>query len=232
MIWVVVAVLVGFGNAKSLREPSAIPTDPWPGIVLGAGLVLIVLAGTRAGPRLSGAELGLVRAGAARWAAAGSLLGAVTGLLALLVLRLPPHLGLMRETLRYAPLADPDPAALLLRALVLMPLDTAIPEELAFRGLLFGWLRRTGGIRRAVAVSAAAYTAWHAVIVSATLAETNVLDDTGTAALGTIAAFAAVLAGGVAFALLRARSGGLAGPVAAHAAFNAVILLGLGSLGR
>jgi len=226
LIWILVVFLVGYGNAKSLRDPSAVPAEPWLGLALGGVLVLLVFAATRAGPRVSGSELGLVRAGSARSAALGLLFGAGTALLALLVLRFPPLLG---EPVRYAPLADPDPTALLLRALVFMPLDTAIPEELAFRGLLFGWLRRGGGLVRAVLVSAAAYAAWHLVIVSATLVETNVLGDPRTAVLGTLGAFGAVFAGGVAFALLRARSGRLAAPLAAHATFNAAILLGLGA---
>lgn len=226
MIWILVAFLVAYGNAKSVGDPSAVPAEPWLGLALGGVLVLLVFAATRAGPRVSFSELGLVRAGSAPSAALGLLFGAGMALLALLVLRFPPFLG---EPVRYAPLADADPTALLLRALVFMPLDTAIPEELAFRGLLFGWLRRDGGLVRAVLVSAAAYAAWHVVIVSATLVETNVLGDPRTAVLGTLGAFGAVFAGGVAFALLRARSGGLAAPLAAHATFNAAILLGLGA---
>ena len=225
MVWIFVVLLVTFGNAKSLRDPSAVPEEPWPGLAFAGALVLLVFAATRAGPRVSASELGLVRTGSARSAALGLLIGAVAALLALFVLRFPPILG---EPVRYVPLVDPDPAALLLRALVFMPLDTAIPEELAFRGLLLGWLRRGAGLTRAVLISSVVYAAWHLVIVSATLAETNVLGDPRTAVLGTLGAFGAVFAGGIAFALLRARSGGLAAPLAAHVTFNAAILLGLG----
>lgn len=225
MIWIFVVLLVTFGNAKSLREPSAVPAEPWPGLALAGLLALLVFAATRAGPRLSGSELGLVRGGSARAGALGLLFGVATALVALVVLRFPPILD---EPVRYAPLLQPDPVALLLRALVVMPLDTAVPEELAFRGLLYGWLRRGGGLTRAVVLSAGAYAAWHVVIVLATLAETNVVGEAWTAALGALAAFAAVFGGGVAFALLREWSGRLAAPLAAHAAFNATILLGLG----
>lgn len=225
MIWVFVILLVGYGNAKSLREPSAVPAETWPGLALAGLLALLVFAATRAGPRLSGSELGLVRAGSARPAALGLLIGLVAALAALVALRFPPILS---EPVRYTPVLELDPAALLLRALVFMPLDTALPEELAFRGLLFGWLRRGGGLTRAVALSAGAYAAWHVVIVLATLAETNVAGERWTAVLGALAAFAAVFGGGVAFALLREWSGRLAAPLAAHAAFNATILLGLG----
>ena len=70
--------------------------------------------------------------------------------------------------------------------------------------------------------------AWHLVIVLATLRVTSVAVHPLTAALGIIVAFAAVGTGGLLFAVLRARTGRLAAPIAAHAAFNAAILLGLG----
>jgi len=225
VIWVFIVLLIGYGNAKSLREPSAVPAEPWPGLALASLLALLVFAATRAGPRLSWSELGLVRAGSARPAALGLLIGVAAALVALVVLRFPP---LLDEPVRYAPLLQPDPVGLLLRALVFMPLDTAVPEELAFRGLLFGWLRRGGSVARAVLLSAGAYAAWHLVIVFATLCETNVAGEAWTAVLGALVAFAAVFAGGIAFALLREWSGRLAAPLAAHAAFNATILLGLG----
>jgi len=147
VIWVFIVLLIGYGNAKSLRVPSAVPAEPWPGLALAGLLALLVFAATRAGPRLSWSELGLVRAGSARPAALGLLIGVAAALVALVVLRFPPILD---EPVRYAPLLQPDPVGLLLRALVFMPLDTAVPEELAFRGLLFGWLRRGGRVTRAV----------------------------------------------------------------------------------
>ena len=141
------------------------------------------------------------------------------------MLRFPP---LLDGPIRFGPLADVAPGALLLRALIVMPLDTALPEELAFRGALFALLRRGHGLGRAMTLSSLAFAAWHIVIVIATLLETNVVVEPLTAALGGLGAFAAVFGGGVVFALLRARTGRLAAPFAAHAAFNAAILLGLG----
>ena len=63
--------------------------------------------------------------------------------------------------------------AVLLRAFIWMPLDTAIPEELSFRGALLGGLRPLFPTRRAVALSAVVFTLWHLVIVSRTLLATN-----------------------------------------------------------
>lgn len=225
MFRLLVAFLLAYGNTKSLVEPSAVPAFPWIGLAFGVVLVLAVALTTRAGPRLSGAELGLVLQGSARAAAIGLLVGVGAALPALVVLQFPP---LMDEPLTYSPLVDVPTGALLLRALVLMPLDTALPEELAFRGALFAWLRRGGGLGRAVIVSSLVFAAWHVVIVVATLQATNVIGQPLTAAIGTIGAFVAVFGGGVVFALLRARTDRLAAPIAAHAAFNAAILLGLG----
>jgi membrane protease YdiL (CAAX protease family) len=220
-----IAVLVAYGNARSFVEPSAIPETPWAALAFGLALTLAVVVLTRAGPRLTPAELGLVRRGSVRAAMIGALVGVGASLPALLVLHYPP---LLDAPVRYAPLADIPTDALLIRALVLMPLDTALPEELAFRGALFGWIRRDHGAVRAIIVSSMAFAAWHVVIVVATLRLTNAAVHPLTAGIGIFAAFVAVFGGGVMFALLRARTERLAAPLAAHAAFNAAILLGLG----
>ena len=225
MIRLLVVILVAYGNTKSLVEPSAVPQSPWPGLLFGAALTLAVTVMSRAGPRLTAAELGLRRDGSAGAAAIGLLCGVGAAIPALVVLRFPP---LLDAPVRYAPLAGVPLDGLLLRALVLMPLDTALPEELAFRGALFGWLRRGHGPARAVALSSLAFVGWHVMIVVATLQVTNAAADPLTATLGIAAALVAVFAGGVTFAVLRARTGRLAAPIAAHAAFNAAILLGLG----
>lgn len=201
------------------------PNEWWVGLPFGLGLCAGALAWAFIPPRLSAAEIGLAGRGGWRSAAVGSALALGVGLVALLVLRFPP---LIDAPIRYAPIADAAPSALLLRALVLMPLDTAIPEELAFRGVLLGRLLRTGGPPRAVFVSAAAFMLWHAVIVIPTLGQTNLREE--LAPLAVSSALAAVFAGGVLFAILRLRTAHLAAPIAAHTTFNAVLLVGL-SLG-
>jgi|SRR5687768_4856678 len=220
-----IAVLVAYGNARSIVEPSAVPETPWAGLAFGVALTVSVVALTRAGPRLTPPELGLVRRGSARAAMIGGLFGVGAAIPALVVLRYPP---LLDAPVSYAPIADMPLDALLVRAFVLMPLDTAVPEELAFRGALFAWIYRAHGVVRATVVSSMAFAAWHLVIVVATLQLTNAAVHPLTAAIGTFAAFAALFGGGVMFALLRSRTGRLAAPLAGHAAFNAAILLGLG----
>jgi hypothetical protein len=147
----------------------------------------------------------------------------------LLFLQFPPLVG---HAVEYAPLASLSREALLWRALVWMPLDTAIPEEVAFRGVLLASLRRRWSELPAVLVSAAVFASWHGVIVSRTVALTNLQSEPVLAMLGLFGAFLAVCVGGVLFAWLRLATGHLAGSIIAHWAFNTVLLLGLGSGGK
>lgn len=74
-----------------------------------------------------------------------------------------------------------------------------VAEELLFRGVLLGGLIRSVGDRGAVWVSAIVFAASHFQVVQ----------------------FPGLLAIGLALALLARRTGGLAAPICAHAAFNA-----------
>lgn len=220
-----VAFLVLSGNAKSLTGGSAVPVEWWPGLTASVLLLAVVLVWARAGPRLSLGDMGLRRAGTLRAGSLGGLLALAAALVAVAVLRFPP---LLDEPVRYGPLRDLPTGALLLRVFLFMLVDTVVLEELAFRGVLFSWLLRGSGFARAVLLSSAAFTLWHIVVVFAALEATNLRANPLHHALGALGAFAAVFAGGVAFALLRARTGHLAAPLAAHWTFNAVVLLGLG----
>ena len=51
--------------------------------------------------------------------------------------------------------------ATVVKALVVIPLATVIPEEFAFRGVLWGLLRRESGQRVATVVSSALFGVWH-----------------------------------------------------------------------
>jgi hypothetical protein len=63
------------------------------------------------------------------------------------------------------------------RVFVTMPIDTVIPEEVAFRGLLLAVLLRRYAVVPAVLLSSLAFTLWHVVIVARTLGHTNLIDD-------------------------------------------------------
>ena len=221
--------LAAYGNIASLVFGTATPAGSWSGVLLGMLLVGLVLIWGRWSDQLTATELGLTPRRLVRSAGLGLLVALGTALPALLFLRFPPLVG---HAVEYAPLASLSPEALLWRAFVWMPLDTAIPEELAFRGVLLASLRRRWSEFPAVLVSAVVFTSWHGVIVSRTVALTNLQSEPVLAMLGLLGALLAVGVGGVLFAWLRLATGHLAGSIVAHWAFNAVLLLSLGSGGE
>ena len=217
--------LVVYGNLAALVVGTATPaTDP-KGIGLSILLLVFMVAWIGFSQRLTAKELGLSRQHAVRSASLGVLVGLCAAVPALLFLRYPPLVG---EALQYSPLSSLSREALLWRVFVWMPLDTAIPEEIAFRGVLLAALRRRLANRSAVLLSAMLFAVWHGVIVTRTVALTNLEADPVLAVLGLLGAFLAVGVGGVLFALLRLATDHLAGSMVAHWAFNAVLLLGLG----
>lgn len=113
-----------------------------------------------------------------------------------------------------------------LRVLVTVPLGTVLLEEIAFRGVLYGLVRRVRGAAWATAVSSVLFGLWH-VLPSLHLATVKpVLAPVfGRSALGAaLAVVAAVLftgAAGALFCELRRRSGSLLAPMGLHWAVNA-----------
>jgi CAAX protease family protein len=118
----------------------------------------------------------------------------------------------------------------LIASMVLIPLQTVIPEELAFRGVLHGTLTRAWGFRGAVAAGSLLFGFWH-IATSLGLTSNNV----GFGRLlgggipgevaGVLLAVAATAVGGFVFTWLRRRSGSLLAPIALHWSLN-----GLGAL--
>jgi uncharacterized protein len=217
--------LVAYGNTASLLLGTTMPAGGWPGVVVGALLLGLVLGWGWWSERLTRPELGLVRRHALRAAGLGLLVALATALPALLFLYFPPLVG---QAVEYAPLRSLSREALLLRAFVWMPLDTAIPEEVAFRGVLLASLRRHMSDVPAALTSAVVFTAWHGVVVTRTVALTNLQAQPLLLTLGLLGAVLAIWVGGLLFAWLRLATGQLAGSVVAHWAFNALLLFGLG----
>lgn len=107
-----------------------------------------------------------------------------------------------------------------LRVLVVIPLGTVLVEEVIFRGVLHGLLRRRFDIGRAALWGAAAFGLWHLFPVWRSY------DDVGVGDLGRwgaiIGTFAATFVAGLGFIWLRHRSGHLIAPVFAHIATNSI----------
>ena len=213
---VVVAVLV-------LTNLVAHFTTAWAGIatvpLAAVGLVVLM--------RCSGlgwVDLGLGREhwkpGLAYAVAAVAVVAAVIGLGVLIPVTRP-----MFMNHRYATLSGA-----LVASMIIIPLQTVVPEELAFRGALHGALNRAWGFRGVAMAGSLLFGLWHVAtsfgLTSGNVGFTRLL---GGGILGTLAGVTlAVLATGAAgfvFSWLRRRSGSLIAPIALHWSLN-----GLGAL--
>jgi membrane protease YdiL (CAAX protease family) len=215
--------LAVYGNAVSTIMAWPTPLGGATGVTIGLLLIVIVLAWAW-WARISWAELGLDRQGIWGSLALGFGVAAATLVPALLIMRFPPVVG---EPVSYGPALAITTTDLLLRVLILMPIDTVLPEELAFRGVLLSSLLRRHAAVAAVLLAAVPFTVWHVVIVGRTLGLTNLVEQPLFTALGFAGALIAVFIGGVLFGWLRVKTGHLAGSLAAHWGFNTGLLVGL-----
>lgn len=109
------------------------------------------------------------------------------------------------------------------RALVRVPLGTAVLEEVAFRGVLLAALAPEGELQAAL-WSSAAFGLWHIVPAYNQLRVNGVFQSQRRSA-GVALVAASVLAsfaGGLLLVWLRTASGGLAAPFALHATLNSL----------
>jgi uncharacterized protein len=118
----------------------------------------------------------------------------------------------------------------LLTAFVLIPLGTVLFEEVAFRGVLWGLLRRRHGTWTATIVSSALFGLWHVLPSLGLAADDQAIGSTvgrggsgqAVSVLGTVL-FTALA--GVVFCELRRRSGSLLASAGLHWATNALGVL-------
>src|SRR5271155_21842 len=113
----------------------------------------------------------------------------------------------------------------LVASMIIIPLQTVIPEELAFRGVLHGALNRAWGFRGVALVGSLLFGLWH-VATSLGLTSSNVgftrLFGGGIVGMlaGVTLAVLATAAAGFVFSWLRRRSGSLLAPIALHWSLN------------
>jgi membrane protease YdiL (CAAX protease family) len=184
------------------------------GLALAACLLLLALA-----LGLAPADLGLARSrgpAGLRWGVAAAAVVAAAYALGWL---LPP----LRAAL---PQASSDlQGGTLATVLLVIPLGTVLPEELAFRGLLLALLERHLGTRAAVLWSSGLFGLWHVLPSlgggAANAAIADVVGGTG-AGLGirVVATVCFTALAGVALCWLRLRSGSLLAPFLAHWTVN------------
>ena len=221
MIWLFAAFLVLWGNLVNYFVQPTLPGGDWAAVAWGAALTAVSIAAARA-LGLTRTDLGLV-VGDVRGAALGGAIGLVAAGIGTVVLRAGPLVG---GRVEYTPLFTTTASQLALHVALFLPLAAAIPEELAFRGVLLGGLARSHGVRVAIAGSSVAFALWHAFVVWVTLLQTS-LAGTALAWLEGLAALVFVAIGGAVLAGLRLRAGTIAAPALAHWAFDATLLVGL-----
>jgi uncharacterized protein len=198
-------------------------TTPWASIatVPAAAVGLVVLVRSRG---LGWAELGLSRE---HWkAGAGYAVAAVAVVFSVIAIgMLLPWTRPMFLNNNYATVSGA-----LIASMIIIPLQTVIPEELAFRGVLHGALNRAWGFRGVAAAGSLLFGLWHIAtslgLTSSNVGFTRLL---GGGLLGTVVgvvlAVAATAVAGFVFTWLRRRSGSLIAPIALHWSLN-----GLGAL--
>jgi membrane protease YdiL (CAAX protease family) len=198
-------------------------TTPWAGVatVPAAAVGLVALLRFNG---LGWAELGLGRdhwkSGAAYALGAMALVVTVIAVGVLLPLTRPMFMNNHYATISGAVVAS----------MIIIPLQTVIPEELAFRGVLHGALNRAWGFRGVAVAGSLLFGLWHiATSLGLTAGNVGFTRLFGGGVVGmlagvTLAVIATAMAGFV-FSWLRRRSGSLIAPIALHWSLN-----GLGAL--
>jgi membrane protease YdiL (CAAX protease family) len=209
-IAVVVCCLVAANLVAHRILPAAAPG-------VAVALVLAMLAVARASG-LTAAELGLARGTwmrGLRWAAVPAAVVVLACGVVLLV-------AALRD--RVTPV-EGSWAGVVRQVVLVVPLLTVLPEELAFRGVIWALLRRAAGARVATLVSSALFGLWHVQVALGG----GPANDTAAGALGDGPAGVAARVFGTAlvtflagllFCALRAGSGSLLAPIGLHWAVN------------
>lgn len=219
-------LLVVWGNLlhRLIGDTAALPGGSAQFAIAGAALVAVSLIAARS-LGLDASALGLTPAGAVRGFGIGLVAGGALAAIAVAATRLVPLI--LGAPLVYGPLGGVAGDRLALHVAVFLPLGAVIPEEVAFRGTLLAGLVRQMGARAAVVASAFTFALWHGFVAIATVADSTLGQTTAWWIFGFAAAMVVLLVGGAIMAILRTITGSLATSIAAHWAFNAVILVGL-----
>jgi len=149
-------------------------------------------------------------------------IGAAIGLAAAVAISVPAALyflypvGVSGGSIDYENFANDSVSEFVFWAVVRYPIHAAVFEEVLFRGVLLALSLRAFGTTRGIVFSAAAFAAWHVAVDYDTMADSNVADSAAFFAFAQAGALVALFAGGLAFAVIRRRTGSLAGPIVFH----------------
>jgi membrane protease YdiL (CAAX protease family) len=210
---VAVLVLFALARAMGLLGPPVVSA-----CILTLAMVVIAW---RSGATLDdvGLDRDHVRAGL-RYGLAASLLILVALILAVVIPWTRPFLTDAR--------ADIDGGQLVYEIGVTIVLLTAVPEELAFRGVLLGSARSLWDARRAALVSSALFGLWHIEPTVETMSGNSAVGGASASPAGQVlvvlGSIAVTFVAGLAFSWLRLRSRSLVAPLIAHVASNGLAL--------
>jgi membrane protease YdiL (CAAX protease family) len=203
-------LLLLYGNLTSLAEPERREEFL---LYSNLGLLSLLLLWARwVGFSLS--DLGL--------AGAQVRIGALWGIAFGVVLALPPVAFIALtpfvtgEPVQAGEINDLSSPAMAFRLAFRVPVGTALFEEVAFRGILYACWLRASDLRRTVLATGVVFAFWHTVITFRSVTNAEVVESVPLIALGYLAALLGLFVGGAAFALLRWRAGGVAGPFFVH----------------
>lgn len=206
------AALLVYNNALSaLIGPG---DGPWALRVWTNLALLAALLGFARARGYSVAELGLAPGGLFRGFALGFAGGLALAIVPVSFIVLAPLVT--GESIENEGITSLSAGALALRLGVRVPLGTALFEEATFRGVLYAAADRAGGVRVAMLWSSIVFALWHIVITTMTVNEGGVVSTRGLLALGVALSLAGLFVGGVIFAWLRLRTGGVGAAAALH----------------
>ena len=242
-------------TAQASRAGAGPPAVPWlsPGIAVAITVVLLVIvnvvdvevqhAALVVGPVGAAVLLGLARLTGLSWAELGlgpgtwrrglTWAAAVIGIVAV-VLAAGAALPLTRDAFRDSRY-HLDLAQALLTAFVLIPIGTVLLEEVAFRGVLWGLLRRGHRTWVATVVSSVLFGLWHVLPSLGLAADNQAIGSTvgkGTSgeAISVLGTVLFTGLAGVVFCELRRRSGSLLASAGLHWATNGLGVLAAASI--
>jgi membrane protease YdiL (CAAX protease family) len=225
LIWLFAAFLVVWGNVQPplIGGTAVLPGGSWAFVAAGVGLAAAAFAAAYRA-RLDVDALGVSRGHLARGVLVGALAGSCLAAASLVALPLAPMIT--GRPIVYEPLYRVSGTALATHVAVFLPLGVVLPEELAFRGTLFGLLRRISA-PAAMIGSAATFALWHAAVAVVTVGDTTLGPPSPWFVPAVGGALLVVFVGGMALAALRLRARSLGATIAAHWTFNGVLLVGL-----
>ena len=203
-------LLLLYGNLTSLAGPER-RSDFL--LYSNLGLLSLLLLWSR-WLGFSMAELGLAGAQVRVSALWGVALGLLLALPPLAFIVLAPFVT--GGSVQAGEINDLSGSEIAFRLALQVPLGTALFEEVTFRGILYASWLRAADIRRTVLGTGVVFALWHTVITFRSVTEAEVVEFAPLVALGYVGSLLGLFVGGIAFALLRWRTGGVAGPFFFH----------------